>query len=503
MGGTYTCDEVPKDIPDPGTMEVSLTVPDSFVIKDVNVVLNIAHSFDADLSAYLIAPDGTTEVVLFSKVGSMYDDFKNTVLDDEAATPIADGSAPFMGSFQPTGSLADFDGLDAQGTWQLRIIDAADVDSGTLQSWHLIIEPCIFPSEPNNPDPADGAENVSIDTLLSWDEDSASSATTWDVYLGADSNAPELIASDLNEPSCSPGQLEVETSYSWQVIAKNPCGETLGPVWSFMTTGVPVAMCQDVTVPAEKNRQAAVTAADVDCGSYDPDGDDVTLSLDPEGPYAIGEHEVTLTVTDEKGISATCSATVTVLPTAYSYKEDAIAILEGLVDPNDPNDPLLEAIDNLKMSLGGDVVENEDDVFWAGPNRIALAQGGNAGAKVFEYEQAACDLLDTSDPNIAAAVDLLTTADKILVDTVISDAAFQGADVTEAKALRNEGNYAEAWQAAADGLRLPPVQEVEVIVEVEVEVEVPVPTLDYNEDGTVDIADLLKFAEDLLGVLAP
>ena len=483
-GGTYSCDEVPKDIPDPGAMIASLTVPDSFIIKDVNVVVNITHTFDADLSAYLVAPDGT-EVELFTKVGDSGDNFKNTIFDDEAATPITDGTAPFTGTFQPKGNLADFDGLDAQGTWQLKITDAAEVDSGVLHSWHLIIESCILPSEPANPNPSDGAENVSLSTCLSWDEDLASPDTIWDVYLGTDPNALELIASDLTEPNCCPDTLEAETLYSWQVVAKNPSGETSGPTWSFATTGAPVAICQDVTVPADKNCQAAVTAEDVDCGSYDPDDDSITLSLDPEGPYAIGVHEVTLTVTDDGGASATCSATVTVVATAYSYKKDAIAILEGLVDPNDPNDPIQIAIDNLNMSLG-------DGVFWAGPNRIAQAQGGNEGAKVFEYEQAALDLLDASDSNQAAAMELLAKADKILADTVIWDAVFQGADpdvIAEAKTLRNEGKYAEAWQKAADSLAPPVVP--------------PVPTLDYNQDGVVDINDLLVFAEDVLNILVP
>jgi len=75
----------------------------------------------------------------------------------------------------------------------------------------------------------------------------------------------------------------------------------------------PVAQCQDVTVQAGPDCTAA---ASVDAGSYDPDGDPITLSQDPPGPYPIGTTEVTLTVTDDKGASATCTATVTVADTA-------------------------------------------------------------------------------------------------------------------------------------------------------------------------------------------
>ncbi len=74
----------------------------------------------------------------------------------------------------------------------------------------------------------------------------------------------------------------------------------------------PVAMCQDVTVPADDACLAEVAPEDVDDGSFDPDGDPITLSLSPEGPYGLGETEVTLTVSDDKGASGTCTATITV-----------------------------------------------------------------------------------------------------------------------------------------------------------------------------------------------
>lgn len=72
----------------------------------------------------------------------------------------------------------------------------------------------------------------------------------------------------------------------------------------------PVAVCQDVTV----NAGPMCTAdADVDGGSFDPDGDPITLAQDPPGPYGPGETSVTLTVEDDEGATDTCGATVTVV----------------------------------------------------------------------------------------------------------------------------------------------------------------------------------------------
>ncbi len=72
----------------------------------------------------------------------------------------------------------------------------------------------------------------------------------------------------------------------------------------------PVALCQDVTVPANASCQASVS---VNNSSSDPDGDPITLSQLPPSPYGLGLNSVTLTATDEKGASASCQATVRVL----------------------------------------------------------------------------------------------------------------------------------------------------------------------------------------------
>jgi subtilisin-like proprotein convertase family protein len=111
-------------------------VDDSGAIVDLIVALDITHTYDAQLTATLIAPDGTP-VELFSNVGADGDDFTNTVFDDAAATSITTGTAPFSGAFRPEGSLAAFNGLDAAGTWTLEIIDNAKGETGTLNSWSI------------------------------------------------------------------------------------------------------------------------------------------------------------------------------------------------------------------------------------------------------------------------------------------------------------------------------------------------------------------------------
>ncbi len=53
--------------------------------------------------------------------------------------------------------------------------------------------------------------------------------------------------------------------------------------------------------------------ADIDDGSFDPDGDTIVLDQNPPGPYGFGDTLVTLTVEDDGGLTDECQATVTVV----------------------------------------------------------------------------------------------------------------------------------------------------------------------------------------------
>jgi hypothetical protein len=73
----------------------------------------------------------------------------------------------------------------------------------------------------------------------------------------------------------------------------------------------PVAQCKNVTVPTDPGLCSA--PASVNNGSYDPDGDPITLTQAPPSPYGLGATSVTLTASDPAGQSSSCTATVTVV----------------------------------------------------------------------------------------------------------------------------------------------------------------------------------------------
>jgi len=135
---TYTT-EIGASIYDYHTTLSPITIADSGIIQDLNVKINLTHSYDNDLNIGLIAPNGTY-ISLAYHLGGGGNNYSDTVFDDEASMSISSGYAPFSGTFSPQGLLSTFDDLEMQGTWTLQIIDEVGIDSGYLYSWSLIID---------------------------------------------------------------------------------------------------------------------------------------------------------------------------------------------------------------------------------------------------------------------------------------------------------------------------------------------------------------------------
>lgn len=104
------------------------------------------------------------------------------------------------------------------------------------------------PSSPINPDPNWGATKVKINIgQLSWEGgDSPPSATVpanYTVYFKKDTKdfeETDILCEDILTKECSIDVLEYSSTYYWQVVAKNPHGETSGYVWYFKTSIDPV-----------------------------------------------------------------------------------------------------------------------------------------------------------------------------------------------------------------------------------------------------------------------
>ncbi|MGL5511297.1 MAG: S8 family serine peptidase, partial [Microcoleaceae cyanobacterium] len=109
-------------IPDQNPQGVAslINMTDSGQLKDIQVSVNIEHSYLGDIDVKLIAPNGEMALLQNRTLG------RATILNR-------------VYSLQDTFSLRQFSDISITGNWQLLVTDHADHDIGILKSWQLVI----------------------------------------------------------------------------------------------------------------------------------------------------------------------------------------------------------------------------------------------------------------------------------------------------------------------------------------------------------------------------
>ena len=128
---TTTAANLPVAIPDLGSVSIPIVVTRDATIADLDVRLNLFHTFMGDVRVELIGPAGQI-VTLVNRRGAGGQGYRETTFDDQATTTIETGIAPFTGSFRPESALSIFHGANARGTWTLKVTDDDASDSGSV-----------------------------------------------------------------------------------------------------------------------------------------------------------------------------------------------------------------------------------------------------------------------------------------------------------------------------------------------------------------------------------
>ena len=114
--------------------------------------------------------------------------------------------------------------------WRVDEFDPPTTHKGDI--WSFLTEGAVA-----NPNPADGAVDVSQTAILSWTP--GVFGASHEIYFGTDASSLELKGSgNLGSESYNPGQLEWNTTYYWRVDEANntnPDSPWTGPTWSFAT----------------------------------------------------------------------------------------------------------------------------------------------------------------------------------------------------------------------------------------------------------------------------
>ncbi len=128
---TTTAANLPVAIPDLGSASIPIVVARDATIGDLDVRLNLFHTFMGDVRVELHGPAGQV-ATLVNRRGAGGQGYRETIFDDRATTAIEKGTAPFAGSFRPESALSVFHGTNARGTWTLKVTDNDASDSGSL-----------------------------------------------------------------------------------------------------------------------------------------------------------------------------------------------------------------------------------------------------------------------------------------------------------------------------------------------------------------------------------
>jgi subtilisin-like proprotein convertase family protein len=119
------------------TVTNSITVPSTTgTISDVNIALNVSHTWPNDLVVAIINPGGSTTVPVWNRACAGNDNFNVTFSDGSPALTCV---ANMIGTFNPSSPLAAFNGGTATGNWTLQVADFYNADTGTVNNWSVVV----------------------------------------------------------------------------------------------------------------------------------------------------------------------------------------------------------------------------------------------------------------------------------------------------------------------------------------------------------------------------
>ena len=189
----------------------TLTMGMSFPIQDLDVTLDIAHTWVGDLCVTL-EHLGTTVTILQrpglapatdtcgpgSCCGCSADNYDNIVLDDEGSGGAIEdqclSNLTSLPNYTPNNPLSAFDNMDSAGAWTLTVLDGAGGDLGTLNAWTVT-----FTQPGVNPCGAVGACCVGLTCTIETDTNCAAIGGAF-LGTGTDCGEEMVVASPSSSP---------------------------------------------------------------------------------------------------------------------------------------------------------------------------------------------------------------------------------------------------------------------------------------------------------------
>ena len=150
----------------------NISVPDTGNLSDVDILLNVSHTWPNDLVIAINHPDAT-QVAVWNRACAGNDNFNVTLSDGSPAFTCV---ANMTGTFAPSSPLSAFNGKPANGTWQLLTADYYNADTGSINSWSVRVctQTAVLASESFGiegftlyPNPNNGTFNIQFNSTSS------------------------------------------------------------------------------------------------------------------------------------------------------------------------------------------------------------------------------------------------------------------------------------------------------------------------------------------------
>ena len=305
----------------PQQITSTMIVSDSGTITDMNVLLNISHTWTGDVIVDLTSPAGTT-VRLVDQPGVPAIDtdgcseaFAAVTLDDSGGSSIED-ACPITsgGTYTPNNPLSAFNGQNVNGTWTLTVTDGySGFDDGVLNSWTLEYTKLVACVEPDVPTvsatPSSVCPNASSTLNISG---TLSDATAWQIYTGS--------CGGTNIGSTATGTYFVSPSSTTTYYVRGEGGCTTPGTCGTATVIASDSSNPSITCPADQTVNADGSGqgilADYTGLATSSDNCDASpgISQSPASGATINTTTtVTLTATDASSNISTCTLDVSIV----------------------------------------------------------------------------------------------------------------------------------------------------------------------------------------------
>ena len=159
------CSNPSRNIPDNDKEGIrdTITISNSGFIGDLNIRIDIDHTWTGDLVVELSHKDSGKSISLINRPGyptedsGCREDNIKTILDDDITLPVdsecASIPAAISGIFRPENALSNFDNDPITGDWIISVSDVIPHDEGKFNEWCIAAEIYETPTVPPNPPP--------------------------------------------------------------------------------------------------------------------------------------------------------------------------------------------------------------------------------------------------------------------------------------------------------------------------------------------------------------